>query len=84
MKRSEAIELILSKMKHLDLGKDDGITAISEFTEVEYSDASQLLEFIEDIGMLPPATDYFVKNQPEGFYQVWDTASDYHKWEPEE
>jgi|GEM_PF-4138729 hypothetical protein len=54
MKRSEAVELILSKLIHLDLGKDNGATAISEFETAQYSDASQILEFIEEFGMLPP------------------------------
>lgn len=72
MKRSEAVELILSKLHHLDLGTDDGMFAISEFTPATYSEASQLLEFIEEIGMLPPRAKL-------GVLETEDNA-----WEPED
>jgi hypothetical protein len=89
MKRSEMVELILSKMRHLDLGTDSGDTYyISEFTEATYSHASQLLEFIEELGMLPPTIK--VKETRSGYNQfgeqsgTYTTLYDRNQWEPEE
>lgn len=42
-----------------------------------------ILKIIEENGMLPPRTDYYIKNQPDGFIQLWEEVADYHKWEPE-
>jgi hypothetical protein len=74
MKRSEAVELILSKMQHLDLVTEvDRVGgSTSEVNQVAYSEASQLLEFIEELGMLPPKTKLNALN-------IEDNA-----WEPED
>lgn len=54
MKRSKAIELILTKLQNLQLGTDDGLYEISEFTLAKNHHALQILEYIEELGMLPP------------------------------
>lgn len=70
------VNLILSKLHHLELGTDDSIIEESEFNLAAYSDASQILEFIEQIGMLPP------ENGKEASYIV-DYRFNCLKWDEE-
>ena len=88
MKRSELINLLLSKLHHLDLGTDDGIIAESEFKLAQYSDASQILEFLEELGMAPPeiiepVTTEFVDIR-SGMLMMTEHSGVYvRKWEPD-
>lgn len=91
MKRSELINLLLSKLHHLDLGTDDSMIAESEFKLAEYSDASQILEFLEELGMAPPEVAEQVKTSvmvatPMGWQEqvVEDSKVFVRKWEPED
>ena len=58
------------------------ISSDSHHPNVDLADF--VLEGIEKVGMLPPSTDYFIRNQPLGFTQTWEEVADYHQWEPEE
>jgi len=55
MKRSEAIDLILSKLHNLELGTDDSIIEESEFELARVGHATDILDFLEELGMEPPA-----------------------------
>lgn len=44
-------------------------------------DLEKVLADIEKAGMLPPATDWLIKNHPEEM--IWSEVNDYHLWEPE-
>lgn len=65
MKRSEMIDKIMEVI--------DG--------DDSYPLARSILAKIEQLGMLPPSTDWLVNNQPDRM--TWETAHDYHLWEPE-
>ena len=43
--------------------------------------AYEIIRMIENAGMIPQSTDYFVKNYPEEMH--WEQVHDYHRWEPE-
>lgn len=49
-------------MNELGLGTDDGITAVSEFTQATPEHASELLELMIELGMLPPRIDFMIGN----------------------
>ena len=70
MKRSEMLDVIGD--------------VFDKFDGEWYSLAEDILTAIENAGMLPPSTDYFVNHEPEGFQQTWDSVADYHLWEPED
>lgn len=71
MKRSKMLRLLEKDIKFCKYADED-------------LEPERLLATIENAGMLPPATDYFIKNQPDGFTQTWEEVNDYHNWEPED
>jgi hypothetical protein len=44
--------------------------------------SEDILDLLEEVGMLPPPTDWLVKNRPQEM--TWSEVHDYHIWEPEE
>lgn len=87
MKRSEMIDLLLSKLHHLELGTDDSIIEESEFKLAEYAHASQVLEFLEEVGMAPPeVTEPVTQHVVDQFGRILheDVAKVYvRKWNDE-
>ena len=82
MKRSRAVYLITAALTQLELTNSPDYDVYEPPT---LEQGEKLLDIVEKaIGMIPPSTNYFIKNKPVGFEQTWEEVNDYHNWEPED